>query len=125
MKLRITSIAILLAVSIFLLNSCSKGSSGNTTTPVTVPKGTYSASVAISNFAFSPNKVYVLTGGAVTWTNKDAVDHTATDLNGAFDSGHINPSQTFKFTFTKAGTYTYHCLIHSSMANATVVVSDN
>lgn len=126
MKTRVNYISALsLLISIFLFSSCSKSSSGTPTTPVTIPKGTYAASVDITNFAFSPNKVYVLTGGAVTWTNKDGVDHTATDLNGTFDSGHINPSQTFKFTFAKAGTYTYHCLIHSMMANATVVVSDN
>ncbi|HVS91000.1 MAG TPA: plastocyanin/azurin family copper-binding protein [Mucilaginibacter sp.] len=121
MKTRLICLWTILTGFIFLSVGC--GKSG--TKPATTGKpnnATYSASVDISNFTFSPASVTVLTGGVVTWTNKDAVDHTATDLGGNFDSGHINPSQTFKFTFTKAGTYTYHCAIHSMMPNATVVV---
>ncbi|MBS1525118.1 MAG: cupredoxin domain-containing protein [Bacteroidetes bacterium] len=124
MKAKLIYNLILASGVIFLFGGCSKSGSA----PMTTGKpnsATYAASVNISNFTFSPASVTVLTGGSVTWTNKDAVDHTATDLSGNFDSGHINPSQTFKFTFTKAGTYTYHCSIHSMMPNATVVVVNN
>ena len=106
-----------------MLSGCGK-SSTTPANPVNVGAPTYSASVDITNFAFSPAAAYVLTGGTVTWKNMDPVDHTATDLNGNFDSGHIGTSQTYKFTFTKAGTYTYHCSIHSQMASATIVVSN-
>jgi plastocyanin len=40
---------------------------------------------------------------------------------GAFDSNGLSPGNSFSFTFTKAGTYTYHCKIHPSMT-ATIMV---
>ena len=114
---------VLLLTGVLLYIGCGKGGS-KPITPVNTNTPTYTASVDITNFTFSPASVRILAGGTVTWTNKDAVDHTATDLDGNFDSGHVNPNQTYKFTFTKAGIYTYHCSIHSMMPNATVVVSN-
>jgi plastocyanin len=113
----------LLLAGVLLYDGCGKSGS-KTISPVNTNTPTYAASVDITNFTFSPANVHILPGGTVTWKNKDAVDHTATDLDGNFDSGHINPNQAYKFTFSKAGTYTYHCSIHSMMLNATVVVSN-
>jgi plastocyanin len=45
-------------------------------------------------------------------------------LNGLFDSGNIAASATYTHTFTATGTFTYHCLVHSMMASATVVVTN-
>ena len=73
------------------------------------------------NFAFSPLTLTVKTGTKVTWTNKDTVTHTVTDDKGAFNSGLLTPGNSFSFTFTQAGTYSYHCNIHHSMM-ATIVV---
>jgi plastocyanin len=119
MKFKIIFLSLVMATAFY---SCGKSSS----TPTSNNNGTpaMSASVSIQNFAFSPATVRVLPGGTVTWTNMDSTPHTATDVNGNFDSGSLNTSQTFKFTFPKAGTYTYHCSIHSMMANATVVVGN-
>jgi hypothetical protein len=46
----------------------------------------------------------------------------ATDPAGAFDSGAVQPGQSYSFTFDKPGTYTYHCEIHPDMTG-TVTVS--
>jgi plastocyanin len=93
-----------------------------TTTAATTPTASSQSgsSVSISDFAFSPAALTASVGTTVTWTNKDSVTHTVTDDKGAFNHS-VPPGQTFKFTFTKAGTYTYHCSIHPSM-RATVVV---
>jgi plastocyanin len=81
--------------------------------------------VTIQNFAFSPETLTVAPGTTVIWTNKDSVDHTVTSDTGAWpDSGSLATNKTFSHTFTKAGTYPYHCAIHSSM-KATVVVSSS
>jgi plastocyanin len=77
-------------------------------------------SVAISGFSFNPQMVTVPVGTMVTWTNNDGVRHTVTEDNGLFD-GAVGSGSSFSFTFTKAGTYTYHCRIHPSMT-ATIVV---
>jgi plastocyanin len=90
-----------------------------------VPEGTYTAnSVTIKGFAFSPSTITVTAGSTVTWTNTDSMPHTVTELNGLFDSGNIATSATYTHTFAIAGTFTYHSLNHSMMANATVVVTN-
>jgi plastocyanin len=49
------------------------------------------------------------------------VTHTVTSDNGSFDSSALASGKTFQFTFSKPGTYTYHCSIHASMT-ATIIV---
>jgi hypothetical protein len=61
-------------------------------------------------------------GTTVAWTNKDATEHTATaDSGPSFDTGAIQQGQMRTITFTKPGTYAYHCGFHPFMT-ATVVV---
>jgi plastocyanin len=71
--------------------------------------------VSIAGFAFSPPDLSVPVGTAVTWTNNDNTAHTATADDNSFDCGVIAAGQSFTFTFTTAGTFTYHCKIHPSM----------
>lgn len=95
-----------------------------TAVPTEAPTPTASTggnSVTIAGFAFSPQSLTVAVGTKVTWTNNDGVAHTVTADQKAFDSGPISSGSTYSFTFTKAGTYTYHCAIHPNM-KATVVV---
>ena len=49
---------------------------------------------------------------------------TSATRTGLFDSGTLNPGQTFSFTFAKPGTYFYECTIHFAMPSmhAKVVV---
>jgi plastocyanin len=77
--------------------------------------------VTIDNFAFGPSSLTVAVGTKVTWTNKDSDAHTVTADDGSFDSGALGEGATFSQTFSKAGTYAYHCKIHSFMT-ATIVV---
>ena len=78
--------------------------------------------VSIKNFAFNPPNTTVSAGTTVTWVNNDQAPHTATANDGAFDSGTLQPGQSYSFTFDKPGTYAYHCNIHPDMS-ATVTVS--
>jgi plastocyanin len=71
--------------------------------------------VSIAGFAFAPPDLAVKVGDSVTWTNNDNTAHTATADDGSFDCGTIAAGQSFTFTFTTAGTFTYHCKIHPSM----------
>lgn len=81
---------------------------------------------AFGNFKFDPGTITIKVGTSVTWMNTTSAPHTATSDSGApasFDSGAINASSgTFSFTFTKPGTYNYHCSYHSYM-HATIVVT--
>jgi plastocyanin len=75
------------------------------------------SAVTIENFAFAPASLTIKVGTTVVWTNKDGATHTVTSTSGPeqFDSGRLADGKTFSQIFTKAGTYTYHCQIHSSM----------
>jgi plastocyanin len=80
--------------------------------------------VAISGFAFSPAALTVKAGTTVTWTNKDADAHTVTSQGsgGSLRSKAMATGETFSYTFTTAGTFSYLCTIHPFMT-ATVTVT--
>jgi plastocyanin len=73
--------------------------------------------------AFSPANITVKTGAKVTWTNDDSVAHTVVenDSQTGPKSGDIMPGKSYSFTFTKAGTYHYHCTIHPNMIGTVTV----
>lgn len=83
-------------------------------------------SVNIQNSQFVPQSIQVAAGSTVTWVNNDSITHTATadDLNAleVWDSGSIASGQSFSRTFTKPGTYFYHCSIHPGMKGIIQVV---
>lgn len=76
----------------------------------------------MSGIAFSPASMTIKAGTALTWTNADNVTHTVTADDGSFDSGNVASGATFSHTFATAGTFAYHCNIHSSM-HGTITVT--
>jgi plastocyanin len=79
------------------------------------------SAVNIQGSMFSPATVTVRVGDTVTWTNRDAFSHTATSHTGTFDTGVIAAGASRSVTFTNAGTFGYHCAIHSFMQGTVVV----
>jgi plastocyanin len=79
--------------------------------------------VTINNFAFSPMVITIKMDTSVTWTNQDTVNHTVTSDSGSeLASENFGRDASFSHTFTKAGTYTYHCAPHPYM-HGTVIVT--
>jgi FtsP/CotA-like multicopper oxidase with cupredoxin domain len=76
-----------------------------------------------SSLGFSPDVIHVVVGvnNTVMWTNHDNAVHTVTSTTDAFDSGFINPGQSWTYTFTKDGTYNYHCTLHNWMSGTVIV----
>lgn len=52
--------------------------------------------------------------GAYTVTS-GIVENNRPTPDGSFDSGIINPEDSFPFVFNKAGEYPYYCTIHPFM----------
>ena len=71
--------------------------------------------VKIDNFVFGPQAITVPVGTTVTWTNSDDIPHTAVSTDGVFKSKVMDTDETFSYTFTKAGTYSYYCSVHPKM----------
>jgi plastocyanin len=71
---------------------------------------------------YQPQTFDVSVGGTVVWYNGDTAIHTITsDGSGQFDSGNVLPGNTFRHTFTAAGTFPYHCNPHPWMTGTVVV----
>jgi plastocyanin len=77
--------------------------------------------VRIANLSFTPGELRVRAGARVRWVNGDQVQHSVTADNGAFDSGLIDPGQSFERVFDRPGTYSYHCTPHPFMHGRVVV----
>jgi plastocyanin len=75
---------------------------------VSIPQGAVGKGTA----AFGTNPLVVPLNTTVTWRNDDSVAHTVTANDGSFDSGTLQPGQSFSHTFTSAGTFSYYCAIH-------------
>lgn len=79
--------------------------------------------VQIVNFAFAPQSLTVAQGDSITWTNQDEAPHTVTTTSGPrqISSPMLSKGQSFTFTFTVAGTYSYYCAVHPDMRAQVVV----
>ena len=121
MKTKIIYPLVAAIVAIVIIYSCSSNSA---TTPTPTPVVVNNSTVSIQNFAFVPDTVRIKAGATISWTNADSAPHTVTELSSLFNSGSMATSQTYKYTFANAGTFSYHCLIHSMMKNGVVIVTN-
>ena len=70
--------------------------------------------VTIDNFTFAPAALTVKVGTTVTWKNHDDIPHTIVSA-GKFRSKALDTDDSYSFTFTAAGDYTYFCSLHPHM----------
>jgi hypothetical protein len=77
--------------------------------------------------SFVPETTRAFVGDTVRWKNIDTRPHTTTSgtngtPNGIWDSGTLNPGDSFKFKFTTQGNYPYYCSFHYTMGMVGVVI---
>lgn len=77
-----------------------------------LPQAGQTASVDAIDDEFRPTSLTVTAGTTVVWTNQGQNPHTVTASDRAFDSGTLEPGQTFSVTFDEAGQVPYYCQIH-------------
>ena len=87
--------------------------------------------VGIVGKAFEPATITISKGDTITWTVNQSIGepHSVTsgtpqDSGKAFDSG-INlkdKGQSFQFTFSAAGEFSYYCVVHPTEMTGKVVV---
>jgi len=102
---------------------CLEGGSDNINLTSTSDVG-----VLIGNYGFHPETVTVKAGTTVTWINMDFVGHniesgTEQQPNELFQSQILNHMQSFSYTFSNVGEYSYHCDPHPYMEGKIIVVS--
>jgi plastocyanin len=80
-----------------------------------------SITAVVQDFMFRPARLEVPAGTTVVWTNGGQVLHTVTAEDGSFDSGPIEAGERRGITFSRPGTFTFHCTPHPFMRGEIVV----
>ncbi|MEP6571652.1 MAG: cupredoxin family copper-binding protein [Gemmatimonadota bacterium] len=75
----------------------------------------------MKNLAFTESRIEIPAGTTVEWRNDDQLPHTVTAEDGSFESGPIEGGAVWRHTFTKPGTYAFHCTPHPFMKGMIVV----
>lgn len=83
--------------------------------------GETDAVVEIQRYAYGPGRVVVRAGSVVEWVNRDAMVHTATAEDEAWDSGAIQPGASWRARFDRPGVYLYTCGPHPFMKGVIIV----
>jgi quinohemoprotein ethanol dehydrogenase len=75
----------------------------------------FEGTVQTLDYQFFPVRAQIPVGTTLSWGNEGAVVHTATALDGSFDTGDIPSGGVASVTFNSAGTFNYNCSPHPWM----------
>ncbi|MEK6867045.1 MAG: plastocyanin/azurin family copper-binding protein [Thermoproteota archaeon] len=75
---------------------------------------------------YIPSKIVIKQGNSVTWVNEDVAFHSVTsgyydEPSEIFDSGYLDPEESFTFVFENIGIYDYFCTLHPWMKGQVIV----
>ena len=118
-------LCIAIAADSILTPALGQATSSSNTAQVSIVAG--SSSTPGPN-SYNPSPLTVKVGTTVVWTNNDSTLHTVTSglpsggpVGKLFDSSYLSPGKTFNYTFSKAGTFDYHCTLHPTMVGKVIV----
>ena len=116
---------LIIPMALLIIGGCEATTTSDNGQAMQTQSAQSGSAVTISNFDFSPGILTVAANTMVTWTNNDSVEHNVTeDADSSapgFESQNLAQGQSYSYTFTKPGTYNYHCSIHPSMKGTVVV----
>ncbi len=69
-------------------------------------------SIAMEDDRFDPKTITIAAGTTVTWTNTGGDWHSVAAFDGSFESDQIAPGDSYSYTFTTPGEYSYICKHH-------------
>jgi hypothetical protein len=80
----------------------------------------------LEDVCYIPSNIVVEKGKSVTWLNEDSSFHSVTsgfypEPSGLFDSGHLDPYESYTLSFDDLGTYDYFCTLHPWMKAQVIV----
>ena len=65
--------------------------------------------VSIKDFAFEPAELRIKAGQSVLWKNDGEKRHSATAVDGSFDTGLFGKGESKSVQFNLPGTFVYFC----------------
>jgi plastocyanin len=93
-----------------------------TVAPAAPAPGATSVAATVVDNRFQPATLSIGVGTTVTWTNAGTNLHTLTSADGLFESGALQPGQTFSYTFSQPGTFQLICRQHRLNGMAAKVI---
>lgn len=79
--------------------------------------------VSMKSMAFNPSTLEVVSGTTVRWVNNDNIPYNVISDDDVFNSGAIQPGQSYSHTFSEGGTFNYHCSLYVDMTGTVIVNS--
>jgi len=79
-----------------------------------------------NDLCYIPSLIVIEKGKQVTWVNEDSAFHSVTSgfydaPTELFDSGHLDPFESYTLTFDKTGVYDYFCTLHPWMKGQVII----
>ena len=79
-----------------------------------------------NDLCYIPSQITIEEDNSVVWINEDSAFHSVTsgfydDPSGLFDSGYLDPFESFSFVFEEIGVYDYYCTLHPWMYGKVIV----
>jgi plastocyanin len=75
----------------------------------------------MTGMQFAHQSIEITAGTTIEWKNEDPLPHSVTADDSGFDSGLIEGGHVWRYTFTRPGTYAFHCTPHPFMKGTIVV----
>ena len=126
----IIGFAILLGITMSFSNNSVEENNDETTLvikgDVVMPTKVSRPGCEIDDRCYVPSLILTKKGDSVTWVNEDSAFHSVTSgfydsPTELFDSGHLDPFESFTFTFDEVGDYDYFCTLHPWMKGQVTV----
>ena len=144
-------VAVFTGAGISILSGCSSNVAGTNPVPIgqaqwSITAGASASEEALQALRFYPQNISINAGDTVQWAFPSGEPHTVTllgprtalpspddptnaapagpttyDGSAYVSSGFLLLGQNYRLTFTKPGTYTFHCLIHPGMTGQIAV----
>jgi plastocyanin len=97
-----------------------------TTADVIMPTKVSRPGCDVEDICYIPSSIIVEKGKSITWVNEDSSFHSVTsgfygEPTGLFDSGYLDPYQSYTLSFDEFGTYDYFCTLHPWMKAQVIV----
>jgi len=75
---------------------------------------------------YIPSLITAKQGQKITWLNGDSAFHSVTsgsydEPTEMFDSGYLDPGESFSISFEETGTFDYFCTLHPWMKGKVIV----
>jgi plastocyanin len=112
----------LAAAAILVLAGCSSSGGSAATSACKETTDAGAVTVSVVDFAFQPTDVAAKVGQVIAFSNTGSSAHTATLDGGQCATPTIQVGKSDGLVFSAAGTYKFHCSIHSQMTG-TIVIS--